>query len=1218
MMPPSNVYNQSRSYGDYRDTTRPPFGGHLPPPSDQSRYPPPGHGGGPPRAAPPIAANQGHPSHGPPPHHPYPHSGGKPAAYGGQPSPYGQHHPPQGPPQHPSMYGPRDPSGMRYPRPPVPHPGHGGPTPHHLPVVGPSGHPLPYQSPGVGPGAGFHPSVGGGMGGPPLASILKKEMTFPSGSVETTQPVFVKRRRVTSRDISQIEAWRLLMCLKSGLLAESTWALDVLSVLAYDDSTTNCFVLSGMPGLLDTILEHFKKYLGLMFSGIFEEDEGDLQLGQEQKKLIGDNVSRDFRETANSSRSSSPTCQRFKIRRTNNRRVRKWYQTDEDVDDVKENSEPPFSVGEKFLVNGELSNLILTEKEVSSPAKSLKAQNLLQTLLPLYSVDSKEGRLVLLNGSVNYSMKTRDGKSVKIVNCKNGLTSGDVESRWKTTANPPSLPTKNSGKKSSNDGKVANSGGHSNPSGGKNNEASSKSKGLPSLPNEVVAKQGIDCVVEEGEEEDWDPTCHILTTFAPKEKIIRFVRLTEPSFHKSKEMETQGDDLTRSSPSATVTKLSDLNGAMLVYGIKKEPSEKGEDKIEGTEEKERITYPRLLSKRKRQHDLFDDLEEEAFHKDHPPLYPIDDYLEQLGKRCLALSTLLRNFSFVPQNEPEMARHQDLLMVLSRLMLLNHEHPPKVRVYQDSKEKKEERKTSVADSLFNEDPPSPDLTKTTEEGKDSVEDPQDEDFGGGKDEWYWETMHLLLENTLVTLANISGQLDVSPFPEEISLPLLDGLLHWAVCPSSYAQDHLPLTSLVNLSPQRLALETLVKLSIRDCNVDLILATPPWQRLDLLFKNLTKMLARNEDQTLREFSLVLLVNLTLADSAMARAVALTGNAIPQLISFVEQSEQSALSVAQTHGINALRENPELMGTTLDMVRRAAICLRTISRIPENRPLFHIFQQRILNLVMSQILDQGVAAILADVMYECSLSDPTLTATKEIFLPYINVFATSGNLLTTSNPPPTTETTVAPIEAAESTNSSSSTAVEVKGEPVPSESLPPPTADHHVMSTPQQQPASLHSEAPIVNGTIVTPFITESSNADEKEQNILLETHSPSSQPSSQQPISPLVTPIKQISSQQAIEEDVERKIVVVNGIDGPKLNHQMNNATRGSPVPPVVQPQPSNSNNSAVAQQAPNNNDPSRGCPRLKELLLSYQMSPRFDGQNSSSSGGHEKQTEQISS
>ena len=203
-----------------------------------------------------------------------------------------------------------------------------------------------------------------------------------------------------------------------------------------------------------------------------------------------------------------------------------------------------------------------------------------------------------------------------------------------------------------------------------------------------------------------------------------------------------------------------------------------------------------------------------------------------------------------------------------------------------------------------------------------------------------------------------------------MPILDGLLHWAVCPSSYAQDHLPTTSLSNLSPQRLSLETLVKLSILDRNVDLILATPPWERLNKLFKKLSKMLGRNVDQTLREFALVLMTNLAAADSTVARAVAVIGNAVPQLISFVEQSEQSAMSVANSQGINALRENPELMGTTLDMVRRSAACLRTLSRVQDNCAFFLQHQQRLLALVMSQILDQGVASIIADVIYECSL--------------------------------------------------------------------------------------------------------------------------------------------------------------------------------------------------------------------------------------------------------
>ena len=76
-----------------------------------------------------------------------------------------------------------------------------------------------------------------------------------------------------------------------------------------------------------------------------------------------------------------------------------------------------------------------------------------------------------------------------------------------------------------------------------------------------------------------------------------------------------------------------------------------------------------------------------------------------------------------------------------------------------------------------------------------------------------------------------------------------------------------------------------------NVDLILATPPWERLNRFFKQLTKTLNRNEDQTMREFSLVLLGNLAAADTGVSRAIAITGNAIPPLISFVEETEHRA---------------------------------------------------------------------------------------------------------------------------------------------------------------------------------------------------------------------------------------------------------------------------------------------------------------------------------------
>src|SRR5699024_4195791 len=93
------------------------------------------------------------------------------------------------------------------------------------------------------------------------------------------------------------------------------------------------------------------------------------------------------------------------------------------------------------------------------------------------------------------------------------------------------------------------------------------------------------------------------------------------------------------------------------------------------------------------------------------------------------------------------------------------------------------------------------------------------------------------------------------------------------------------------------------------------------------------------------------------------------IPLLLAFVEQAEQSALHVANSQGYQALRENPELMGTTLDMIRRAAATLRYLARVQENRMLFVQYEQRLLALVMSQIMDHSVAAIIADILYESS---------------------------------------------------------------------------------------------------------------------------------------------------------------------------------------------------------------------------------------------------------
>jgi AT-rich interactive domain-containing protein 1 len=51
------------------------------------------------------------------------------------------------------------------------------------------------------------------------------------------------------------------MALRSGLLGETTWALDTLNILLFDDNSVTYFGLGNMPGLLEALI-------GRMFTGI--------------------------------------------------------------------------------------------------------------------------------------------------------------------------------------------------------------------------------------------------------------------------------------------------------------------------------------------------------------------------------------------------------------------------------------------------------------------------------------------------------------------------------------------------------------------------------------------------------------------------------------------------------------------------------------------------------------------------------------------------------------------------------------------------------------------------------------------------------------------------------------------------------------------------------------------------------------------------------------
>lgn len=738
------------------------------------------------------------------------------------------------------------------------------------------------------PPAGKMPP-GGPYGSTPPS---RKEVVFPPDSVEAVLPVAAKRRRLYAKDVSPLEAWRLMMCLKSGLLAESTWALDVLSVLLYDDSTVLYFGLSHLPGLLETLMEHFRRCLSLVF-----DTPDDLELGYESKAE---------KEEASSEQE------------------RPWYLLDRDA--------PAKDPLEGLIVPTQI-DICDRMSVLSGPSFTWRTR----CGKTVRSRPDDESSLHVLDGEKRWDVHEGFTASPEHWQLGGGEITAHIQTCFETDTNNVRFvrlmtPSKKSAEPKANPQPpkvVINQG-----------ECHSKLSELLAKQKAANCKREPVVLIE-------DIRSKIKLEAVRVDHIKQEVKEERPSNDRKRE-----DDKEEADSRKIEEEEEDKPDAKEAVQDENRPEEKPEEAVETSESEEVVlskesdtsecrteeqVFPRLREERPRKRPHPEALEEEAYCRDEPSLCVVSEAREALGRRCVCISTILRNLSFVPGNDAEMSKHAGLLVLLGRLLLLRHWHSPRRGA------------------------PRPEEGCLPEDHCSSLV---------AEREWWWDWLQALRENTLVCLANMAGQLALAPFPEEISLPLLDGLLHWATCGSACARDPLPHST---LSPQRLALEALCKLSVQESNVDLLLATPPWDRTEALLSQLARWLGRGQDQVLRELALVLLSNVAPAGSGAARAVALQGPCLAHLLAFVEQAEQSALQVANSQGVAALRDNPELMGTTLDMVRRAAATLRCLARVPDNRPLFLQLQPRLLALVMSQILDQGVAAILADVLFECSQQQP-----------------------------------------------------------------------------------------------------------------------------------------------------------------------------------------------------------------------------------------------------
>ena len=689
-----------------------------------------------------------------------------------------------------------------------------------------------------------------------------REMVFPPNCVESTQPLLMKRRKHSKVDVQPVEGWKLVMSLRSGLLMESTWALDVVNVLLYDDNAFPYFGLGNMPGLFEALMEHWRASLIAMFGLTEDMEAGGSRRSDGERSALAAPAS--VLAIASSAEGEDEEWTQGRKQQ----QKRKWWERD-----IK----PEEDIG---------------ELELGCPGR----------------IDPSARAVIIPGNSNNYTKRPRFGEEDVIVQEKE-------DELFVTDVDEEDEEEGEEGRR----------------------EWDESCDGIRELTSEHWRLGG------------GNTTRHIVAPFQADLGIVPFVRLLKELGREKKEAE---DSKVKEEPTE----------------IKTEPGEEGEEAEKKPEEEEEpedivdkihrmtgivLRDPDAARQRWRE----ENLEEECYMRDEPSLHLTSEKQDGIARRAVCVSTILRNLSFLPGNEFEFGRSAAFLTVAGRLLLLCHWYPQRTARQRNydrggGDEEQEQQSSGGGGGPFSS------LSSQSSEGCSSLAD----------GEWWWDYLHVIRENVMVALANVSGALELRHFDESVARPILHGLLEWAVSSSSYAQDAFPYMGAHSLvSPQRLAVETLCKLCVHETNVDLLLATPPFSRIERLTRLLARRLYKYEEQVLREFSINLLYYLSGADTGMARCIALKADqTVGLLLGFIEQAEANAMMVAQQHGVNALRDNPDTMGTSLDMLRRAASTLHNLSGHPQNVPLFVKHEQRLLALVMSQILDQGVAAILSNVLF------------------------------------------------------------------------------------------------------------------------------------------------------------------------------------------------------------------------------------------------------------
>ncbi|CAF1191784.1 unnamed protein product [Adineta steineri] len=374
------------------------------------------------------------------------------------------------------------------------------------------------------------------------------------------------------------------------------------------------------------------------------------------------------------------------------------------------------------------------------------------------------------------------------------------------------------------------------------------------------------------------------------------------------------------------------------------------------------------------------------HKQHTDRY------HSIMIRCSCLSTIIRNLSFIEENE-YLANDRCLLDILERILNYSHYDMHKIFNYHSHVHENNFDTCSNCSNIINHDEITMESTnqndffqKFTEPSTDMK---IDDDPLACTNDCNLQHLMYLLDNTFITLSNLSTSIEFHYYYSITRYRFINTIIHWILCSLSFANE--PFISMIledkfsiisttsnkkneqiYISPRDISLQILAKLCTNEINVDYILLDlDSKQLISLSHALLSIMNSSNQEDINREYCLLIICSLCKRNQKLVEFFCshiICIELIFNYLEYYEYNQQQYLIATLTSYYNSTTTSSSNIpiNHSVDMMIDSCIQLLLLfASIKENNCL-KLFEYKLVDMSSSIYFEQKILKTFADILY------------------------------------------------------------------------------------------------------------------------------------------------------------------------------------------------------------------------------------------------------------